>query len=449
MGSEHREELGGGALTIQERAARYNAAFPQFPDSHFKISERWISATWILGNDYRGSGYYGCLDPSTLILTSDLNWIRQDNLRIGDCLVGVTETTLERNQKGNRLKRKILPSYIEQIGEVFLDSSSIVFEDGRKIIASNDHLWLEISADGTSRWVKTEKLRTGARIRKIINPWQKPNPYDAGWIAGALRGNKDTFTGFSICFSQNPGIVRDRYVEILKYWDIDHYLDKKTNVVAVRDVASSLKLLGMSQPLRFRYSWEGVGLPIKKDSVFSTVEKVIPIGMKKLIGMQTSTRTFVAEGLVSHNSYPPGYMPRVSSLFPDTRCPLHLFGGSLRVDTAVHPCGVTVDLRVTDQVRPRVQANALALPFRPDTFDVCFADTPYSDLDAERYATPMPDRRRVLYEVHHVVAQGGYLVWMDTTLPMYRKDMWHWCGAISLWRSTNHRIRGVAIFERL
>lgn len=207
MGSKHGEELGCSEVTIQERAERYNAAFPQFPDSHFKISDRWISATWILGNDYRGSGYYG--------------------------------------------------------------------------------------------------------------------------------------------------------------------------------------------------------------------------------------------------SYPPGYMPRVSSLFPDTQRPLHLFGGSLRVDTAVHPRGVTVDLRVTAKVKPRVQADALALPFRIHSFDVCFADTPYSDLDAERYATPMPDRRMVLYEAHRVVSHGGYLIWMDTTLPMYRKDMWHWCGAISLWRSTNHRIRGVSIFERV
>lgn len=143
-----------------------------------------------------------------------------------------------------------------------------------------------------------------------------------------------------------------------------------------------------------------------------------------------------------YGSYPPGYLPRIRSMFFDLSRYFHLFGGSV-VD------GITVDKRVTTEVRPRVQADALHLPFLSASRDLCYADTPYSDLDAERYATPMPDRRRVLYEVHHVVAQGGYLVWMDTTLPMYRKDMWHWCGAISLWRSTNHRIRGVAIFERL
>ena len=142
-----------------------------------------------------------------------------------------------------------------------------------------------------------------------------------------------------------------------------------------------------------------------------------------------------------YGAYPPGYMPRISSLFPCAR-PLHLFGGSVT-------SGITVDRRVTSDVKPRVQADALALPFRDGSFDLCYADPPYSDLDAARYQAPMPHRRKVLYEVHRAVRRGGFLVWMDTVLPMYRKDMWHWCGAISLWRSTNHRIRGVAIFERV
>jgi len=143
-----------------------------------------------------------------------------------------------------------------------------------------------------------------------------------------------------------------------------------------------------------------------------------------------------------YGAYPPGYMPRIRTMFPDLPRYFHLFGGSVRD-------GITVDRRVIGQVRPTVQADALHLPFLAASRDLCYADTPYSEIDAERYAVPLPDRRLVLYEIHHVVATGGYLVWMDTMLPMYRKDMWHWCGAISLWRSTNHRLRGVSIFKRL
>ena len=146
-----------------------------------------------------------------------------------------------------------------------------------------------------------------------------------------------------------------------------------------------------------------------------------------------------------YGSYPPGYMPRISTMFPDMPRPLHLFSGSLAASVR----GITVDRRRTQDVAPKVRAEATALPFLPGSFDLTYADPPYSDTDAERYETVMPDRRKVLYQVHDTTRLGGYLVWMDTMLPMFRKDMWHWCGAISLWRSTNHRLRGVAIFERL
>jgi hypothetical protein len=148
-----------------------------------------------------------------------------------------------------------------------------------------------------------------------------------------------------------------------------------------------------------------------------------------------------------YGSYPPGYLPRITSLFPDMTNVIHLFSGGLPRQATRRL--TTVDSKSTSEVKPGIQASVLALPFLEKTYDICYADTPYSDIDAERYATPLPDRRKVLYEIHRIIRPGGFLVWMDTTLPMYRKDMWHWCGAITLWRSTNHRVRGVAIFERM
>ena len=52
---------------------------------------------------------------------------------------------------------------------------------------------------------------------------------------------------------------------------------------------------------------------------------------------------------------------------------------------------------------------------------------------------------RGLYEK---VKPGGWLVWLDTQLPMYRKDQWTNVAQIGLVRSTNHRVRLVSIFQR-
>ncbi len=153
-------------------------------------------------------------------------------------------------------------------------------------------------------------------------------------------------------------------------------------------------------------------------------------------------------GTGMYGSYPPAYLKRIAELFPDATSVVHLFSGSL--PTCQSPTrGVTIDLRDTEQVKPGVRANVYALPFLPASFDLGYADPPYTATDAEQYDTPMVDRRKVLYEAHRVIKPGGFLVWMDTVLPMYNGQFWKWVGAIALWRSSNHRVRGVHIFSRL
>ncbi len=146
-----------------------------------------------------------------------------------------------------------------------------------------------------------------------------------------------------------------------------------------------------------------------------------------------------------YGAYPPNYLSRLLSLFPDvvTSDTLHLFAGSLGDD--VLPA-MSVD--INPALRPRVACDAQALPFQDGEFGFVVADTPYSKSDAEKYGTPMPNRRLVLREAARVVRPGGFLAWLDTQLPMFRKVDWHWFGAIGVIRSTNHRVRLLSLFER-
>lgn len=142
-----------------------------------------------------------------------------------------------------------------------------------------------------------------------------------------------------------------------------------------------------------------------------------------------------------YGSYPPGYLRRVQSLFPDVAAhdTLHLFSGSLRE-------GRRVDLNPANV--PSVAADATALPFRDGSFRLVYADPPYSAADAVRYGTPMVDRRKVLREAARITAPGGHLVWLDTVLPMFAKRDWHWWGVVGIVRSSNHRVRSVFMFQR-
>jgi len=43
--------------TLKERQELYSNAFPKFPP--LRADERWIDGMWIMGNNYKTSGYYG------------------------------------------------------------------------------------------------------------------------------------------------------------------------------------------------------------------------------------------------------------------------------------------------------------------------------------------------------------------------------------------------------
>ena len=43
---------------------------------------------------------------------------------------------------------------------------------------------------------------------------------------------------------------------------------------------------------------------------------------------------------------------------------------------------------------------------------------------------------------------GAHVVWLDQVLPMYRKSCFDQEAVIGMWKSTNHRFRGITIFRR-
>ena len=152
------------------------------------------------------------------------------------------------------------------------------------------------------------------------------------------------------------------------------------------------------------------------------------------------------KGTGYYGNYPHGYMDRISALFPDKENILHLFSGSLpRGDYTRFDIGLNPDA----QYDVKGDAQELSEHFEPNTFDIIYADPPYSQKDAENYNCKMPNRFKVVKECAKVLKPGGFLVWLDEVLPMYRKAEFKRFGEIMISRSTNHRVRAVFIFERL
>lgn len=146
-----------------------------------------------------------------------------------------------------------------------------------------------------------------------------------------------------------------------------------------------------------------------------------------------------------YGGYPAGYLRRVKALFPDKRSVLHLFSG--RVDKAVMP-GETVDLN--PELAPDYLDDAQTLERVPlEKYDLVLADPPYSVEDSEHYQTTMVKRNKVMDALGRRLSAGCHVVWLDQVLPMYRKADFAIDGAVGMYKSTNHRFRGITIFKKL
>ena len=145
-----------------------------------------------------------------------------------------------------------------------------------------------------------------------------------------------------------------------------------------------------------------------------------------------------------HGGYPATYLRRIRALFPEKTRVLHLFSG--RVDLNEFP-GDTVDCNPL--LKPTYLDDAQTLLHVPlEQYDLVLADPPYSVEDCEHYGTSMVKRKRVMKALYRLLP-GTHVVWLDQVLPMYRGNMFTVEATIGMWKSTNHRFRGITIFRRL
>lgn len=145
-----------------------------------------------------------------------------------------------------------------------------------------------------------------------------------------------------------------------------------------------------------------------------------------------------------YGGYPAGYLRRVKALFPDKKRVLHLFSG--KVDLETFP-GDTVDINPERNATYVDDAQTLTqVPL--DQYDLVLADPPYSVEDCEHYGTSMVKRNTVMKALKGLPS-GAHIVWLDQVLPMYRKDTFAVDATIGMWKSTNHRFRGITVFRRL
>jgi hypothetical protein len=265
---------------------------------------------------------YLCVAPETRVLMSDLTWRSAGELKPGDPLLAFDEENPGPARPGLRAPTQYRRWRIANViaaPRVKLPCYRLTFDDGTTVIASEDHCWLAGSHKTGSggrgwRWVKTKSLvcnRATQRswVLKLAQMTERSDTWDAGWIAGVFDGEGSVISAPSarIVVSQNPGPVLDRIEQWLTAngFDFERDASKKCIRLALRGgLKEQMRFLMLARPLRLLRKFQEVvpdcSLYARSHSAVGLVGKEF-LGEQEVIALSTSTRTFVAEGLASHN----------------------------------------------------------------------------------------------------------------------------------------------------
>lgn len=283
-----------------------------------QLAERGMVRALLLKGRQQG----GCLDPSTPVLKADLTWVPIESLVEGDEVVSCDEEA-----EPGAVCRKMRTAVVEKVWRTEKPGYRINFDDGSSVTCSADHRWLSKKSQTRAAWrsiagserdnTGRSKLGVGDSVRTIVSPWGERDMDDA-WLGGMIdgEGSFDAFKGSGgarLAISQVSGPVLERMEGICRYRGYGHYIisddgPRKTkygkravHAINIGDIRQLFRIMGLSRPTRFagiRW-WEGKRMP---DNGWRKIVSIEALPTIPLVDIQTSTRAYVANGFVSHNS---------------------------------------------------------------------------------------------------------------------------------------------------
>lgn len=217
-----------------------------------------------------------CVAPETKVLTADLRWVPAFSLQEGDQVMAFDEQA-----GGENNYREWRIATVEKTQRLMRPCMRLSMADGTTLVSSVEHRWLTY-AEHENRWRQTDQMMTSAhrdgrptRIVKLVDVWKEDKSWEAGYLAAAFDGEGHILqversecdgVQFRIGFSQKENAMS----EAVK--------------VACEQLGFDLRANGS-----------------QLDAI--AVVGAEDLGEQEVIGLKTSTGTFVAEGYASHNSY--------------------------------------------------------------------------------------------------------------------------------------------------
>jgi hypothetical protein len=211
----------------------------------------------------------------------------------------------------------------------------VTLSDGTALIASADHRWLVGNNNGMAEWRETQHLKprhptsrsprdAPSRLLRVVDVWDAPSSYAQGYMAGILDGEgylnqrlrTDRGYGhtFRVTFAQRQNQVAAQMCQYLSDNGFEYSVsgpsgtngDVYTFNVTGRHT-ELLRLLGSTQPRRLLAKLDFDKMGRMTPTGAPTVETLEFLGEQEVVAVTTSTGTFIAEGLATHNCAPSGF----------------------------------------------------------------------------------------------------------------------------------------------
>lgn len=258
-----------------------------------------------------------CVAPDTKVLTADLRWVRAGDVQAGDTLAGFDEHR-PYNGKGEPFGHRAWRSApVTSVATATLPSYELVFSDGKRVVCSEDHMWLVQTAGRRTEWRKTKDITETDSFTRVLDVWDADTSYEAGYMAGVLDSEghlSATERAHMLCgFTQIPNALSERCQAFLTargyrfgvYDTAATDAPRSTSQTMVTRKRDVLRMLGSVRPPRLLQRFAEIGWEHLRFKAFArpTVVSKTPIGDRLVVGIKTTTHTFVAEGLASHNCY--------------------------------------------------------------------------------------------------------------------------------------------------
>ena len=250
----------------------------------------------------------GCVSINTPILMADLRYVRAVDLQVGDCLLGFDDTL-----NNPRLRK----SYVTHAEPFQTATLCVNLVDGRAIPATRNHPWLirQHTAHNGKAWITTENLQPGMRIVALPLWESEDRSEEKGYLAGAFDGEGSLVrsgNGRILSFYQRVGSMDDHVLFLLRQAGFEVRRDIRRRKKGWARVASTiikggwpeiLRFLGDMRPVRLLADAEKVWLDAPLNGVGDVeVVSITTPSIITVMGLSTSTQTYVAGGLFSHNS---------------------------------------------------------------------------------------------------------------------------------------------------